>query len=74
MQGNVNVELISDQVLLPRFDCPDNLSPEDYLKRLVWEGVEEKYADITTEITDRVNYELEIINKNAISHLFFNYI
>ena len=31
-----NVEMVSDQVLLPRFECPDNLSAEDYLKQLVW--------------------------------------
>ena len=36
---------------------------EDYLKRLVWDGVKEKYSDITADITQRVNYELEIINK-----------
>ena len=58
-----NVEMVSDQVLLPRFECPDNLSAEDYLKKLVWEGVEEKYSNITKEINERVEFELDIINK-----------
>ena len=57
------LELIADQVLLPRFECPDDLSPEAYLEQLVWEGVNEKYDDITDEIKARVKFELEIINK-----------
>ncbi|MEK9726960.1 MAG: DNA polymerase III subunit alpha, partial [Candidatus Margulisiibacteriota bacterium] len=57
------LEMIADQVLLPRFECPDGLTPEAYLETLVWEGIHQKYADITKEIKDRVYFELEIINK-----------
>ena len=48
---------------MPRFECPDQLSPEAYLEQLVWEGMHEKYDDITDEIRKRVDFELEIINK-----------
>ena len=35
------IEFVTDQVLLPNFDCPDGLSPEAYLEKLVWEGIDE---------------------------------
>ncbi|MBL6722739.1 MAG: DNA polymerase III subunit alpha [Candidatus Margulisbacteria bacterium] len=57
------LELIADQVLLPRFECPDGLTPEAYLKQLVWKGIEQKYTSITDGIQQRVAFELEIINK-----------
>ena len=55
------IEFVTDQVLLPHFECPDGLSPEAYLERLVWEGIDEKYDEITQEIKDRVKFELDII-------------
>jgi DNA polymerase-3 subunit alpha len=58
-----DLELIADQVLLPRFECPDDLTPEAYLEKLVWEGIHQKYSDVTQEINERVKFELEIINK-----------
>ncbi len=57
------LEIETEQVHLPRFECPDNLTPEEYLNRLVWQGIETKYGGITQALTDRVNYELGIINK-----------
>ncbi len=51
----------TEQVKLPRFDCPDNKIPEDYLEELVWEGIAKKYGEITTEIKDRVKFELDVI-------------
>ena len=33
------LEMVADQVLLPRFECPDDLSPEVYLEKLVWEAL-----------------------------------
>ena len=57
------LEIIADQVLLPHFECPDGLTPEAYLEQLVWEGMHQKYTEITTDIRQRVEFELEIINK-----------
>jgi DNA polymerase-3 subunit alpha len=57
------LEIAADQVLLPRFECPDQLTPEAYLEQLVWTGIREKYTDITNEINERVAFELAIINK-----------
>ena len=61
--NDCQLELIADQVLLPHFECPDGLSPEAYLEKLVWEGMNEKYEVITSDIRKRVEFELAIINK-----------
>lgn len=58
-----NIEIETGQVMLPEFECPDGLSGEAYLEKLVWEGVNRKYPEITQEIKDRVKFELGIINK-----------
>jgi DNA polymerase-3 subunit alpha len=55
------LKLETEQVKLPRFECPDNLSSEDYLEKLVWEGIAKKYGDITPEIKERVEFELNVI-------------
>jgi DNA polymerase-3 subunit alpha len=58
-----NLEIEMEQVNLPHFECPDGMSPEAYLEKLVWEGIDERYPEVTDELRDRVNFELGIINK-----------
>jgi DNA polymerase III subunit alpha len=58
-----NLEIETDRVLLPKFECPDGLAPKDYLEKLIWEGIKDKYGDVTAEIQERVDFELSIINK-----------
>ena len=64
------LEIEMEQVLLPRFECPDQLSSEDYLKKLVWEGIDDKYPERTNEIQERVDFELNIINKMHYANYF----
>ncbi len=56
-----HLKIETEQVTLPRFECPDNLSAEDYLEKLVWEGVEKKYGAITPELKERTEFELNVI-------------
>ena len=56
-----NLVIETEQVKLPHFECPDNLSAEDYLEKLVWEGIDKKYNEITDEIRARVKFELDVI-------------
>ncbi len=58
-----NVELDFDQILLPHYEVPDDESKESYLRTLVYEGVEDKYGELTTPIEERIEYELKIINQ-----------
>ena len=60
----------TEQVRLPRFKCPRELSSEDYLTELVWEGIHARYDSVTDEIKERVNFELEIIIKMHYANYF----
>lgn len=53
-------------VLLPKFDIPAEFSTEDdYLRYLTYEGAKKKYSELTTAITDRLDFELETIKKTG---------
>ncbi len=64
-------------VLLPEFDIPaEFLSEEDladggkrgenaYLRHLTYEGAAKRYAEITEEIRERLDFELEVIAKTG---------
>ena len=50
-------------ILLPVFQVPDNKTPYEYMRMLCENGIKGKYGGETEEIKERVNYELEMINK-----------
>ena len=51
---------------LPHFEAPNGKTPEEYLTQLCEVGLQKKYGkNITTEIRDRMNYELSVINKTG---------
>ncbi|MBT1702384.1 DNA polymerase III subunit alpha [Chryseosolibacter indicus] len=53
-------------VLLPKFDIPKEFNTEDeYLRHLTYEGAKRKYTEITDEIRDRLDFELETIKKTG---------
>ncbi len=64
-------------VLLPKFDIPKEfLNPDDkadggkrgenvYLKHLTFLGARKRYPDLTPEIEERLNFELEVIEKTG---------
>ncbi|MDB2628413.1 DNA polymerase III subunit alpha, partial [Candidatus Actinomarina sp.] len=56
---------------LPAFPIADpNLTVEDYLKNLVYEGAKSLYREVTDEITERIEYELEVINSMGFASYF----
>ena len=58
-----NVELEFGQHLLPRYTVPEGYTPIRYLRELVDNGLQGRYAQITAEIRDRADRELEIIEQ-----------
>ena len=52
---------IRDTSLIPGYTPPDGLSPEDYLKKLTYEGLEKRYGTVTAREKDRADYELDVI-------------
>jgi DNA polymerase III subunit alpha len=53
-------------VLLPKFDIPKEFNTEDeYLRYLTYEGAKKKYDEITPQIQERLEFELETIRKTG---------
>lgn len=54
------------EVLLPRFDIPPEFNTEDeYLRHLAYKGAEQRYEEITDEIRNRLDFELDTIHKTG---------
>jgi DNA polymerase-3 subunit alpha len=74
-QAIINIEEILNKielydlkrnVLLPKFDIPAGFATEDdYLKHLTFEGAKRRYPDLTPQIQERLDFELETIKKTG---------
>jgi DNA polymerase-3 subunit alpha len=69
---------LARDVLLPKFEIPEQFKdPKDdedpnlkngennYLRHLTYEGAKKRYPDITPEIQERLDFELEVIRKTG---------
>ncbi|MBS1545412.1 MAG: DNA polymerase III subunit alpha [Bacteroidetes bacterium] len=62
----VEVYTLERKVMLPKFDIPKGFKTEDdYLRHLAYEGAKRKYPELTKEIKDRLDFELETIKKTG---------
>ncbi|HYI77757.1 MAG TPA: DNA polymerase III subunit alpha [Chryseolinea sp.] len=53
-------------VVLPKFDIPKEFSTEDeYLRHLTYEGAVKKYGEISQSLRDRLDFELDTIQKTG---------
>ena len=67
----VNYEFNFNNSYLPDFPIEDkNVSPEELLKIKVYEGGERKYGTLTSEIIERIDYELDVINSMGFASYF----
>ena len=58
-------------VILPNFGLPEGFETEDdYLRFLTLEGAKEKYDEITEEVKDRIDHELNIIKSMGFAGYF----
>ena len=68
-----NLEIEIDQNHLPRFPIPADLpdkTADEYLARLVQEGLKERYTEIGSEIEERAAYELRVIKEMGFAGYF----
>ena len=56
-----HVEIEFGVTKLPRFDVPDGFTSWEYLNKLCFEGLEERYHPVTEELKSRLTYELSTI-------------
>lgn len=57
---------LSRDVLLPAFPLPDGFATQDdYLRYLTFEGAKRRYGEITAQIEERLNFELNVIKNSG---------
>jgi len=73
-----NLELDLTQRHAPVYQVPESITNSDgvhlddasYLRRLVYEGAEQRYGQITPELRERIDYELEVIISKGFASYF----
>ncbi|HEX9270038.1 MAG TPA: DNA polymerase III subunit alpha, partial [Candidatus Limnocylindria bacterium] len=58
-----NVELPMGNLILPHFEVPGGLTPDQQLRALAERGITAKYGAFTPQLRDRMDHELTVISK-----------
>lgn len=62
---------LTGDMLLPQFKVPQPYKDmDDYLRFLTYEGAKKRYPEITSEISDRIDYELKIMKRMGYAGYF----
>jgi DNA polymerase-3 subunit alpha len=65
------VTLDLDRILIPPFPLPPGVENTDaFLRELAYAGTQKRYGEITPEVKERLDYELDVIAKMAYSTYF----
>ena len=70
---SIDLELPMGKYHLPTFPIPEDApsqNPNEYLRYLCDEGVRNIYGDITTDLQDRLDHELDVIQKMGFAGYF----
>lgn len=70
VSNKCDVQLVFGKTLLPFFEVSLGETPESYLRKLCEENLPKRYKNVTPEIIQRLNYELEIIQKTGFASYF----
>ncbi|MCB9802816.1 DNA polymerase III subunit alpha [Candidatus Nomurabacteria bacterium] len=69
-----NVEIELGVIQLPHYELPENISADQQLKNICLEGVKKRFGfaadEIPPEIKERLDYELEVIEKTGYAAYF----
>lgn len=58
-----SLELEFGKMHLPRFDVPDGMESNEYLRKLCSEGLHKRYDNVTEDLEQRLEYELSVIEQ-----------
>ncbi|MFQ5905730.1 MAG: DNA polymerase III subunit alpha [bacterium] len=68
---NLTLDMGTTRTYLPRFPLPDGYeNSSDYLRYLARKGTAERYAKVTPAIEERLEYELDVIEKMGFAGYF----
>jgi DNA polymerase III subunit alpha len=64
-------EITTKKIMLPVFPLPEGFESEDeYLRHLTYEGAKRFYPDLTDEVRERIDYELEVVKNMGFAGYF----
>jgi DNA polymerase-3 subunit alpha len=66
----VDLKLHLGATLLPPFDVPDGLSPDQYLRKLVEEGMRWRFENPAAAVKERADQELAVISQTGYASYF----
>jgi len=57
-----DVEIEFGVLKLPKYDVPEGYTAGEYLNKLCYDGLENRYQSISDELKERLDYELDVIH------------
>ncbi len=62
--GKIDLLNLTKDILLPNFQLPANFTSQiEYLASITWAGASKRYKVLTPEIDERIQFELDVIEK-----------
>lgn len=61
ISNKCDVQIDIGKWFFPKFKLPENITAEEQLRKLVYESAKEHYGEITPEVKERLDYELDVI-------------
>lgn len=58
------------KMIYPKFPTPEGMTPEGYLKQMVYEKIESRYPNASPDIMKRIDYELEVVCSKGYASYF----
>ncbi|MBI4743716.1 MAG: DNA polymerase III subunit alpha [Actinobacteria bacterium] len=65
-----NLEIDFDKIYLPEYEVPKGYTLDSYLEELCRKGLKEKYSEVTSELEERLEHELNVIKEMGFSGYF----
>ncbi len=65
-----NVTMDFSSIHLPVFEVPEDISNKQYLKNICYDGLKERYENITDELKERLDFELGVIDSMGFTDYF----
>src|SRR3981081_3865602 len=66
----IDLKLKLGETLLPPFDVPDGLKPDEFLRKLVLEGLTWRYGEPNAVVKERAETELSVISQTGYASYF----
>lgn len=65
-----NLDIDIGKWYFPKFSIPNNQSPEEYLTQMTYDRAQQLYQKLDQDTTNRLDYELQIINSKGYATYF----